>query len=136
MAAAAVALAALAAFSAAWLATPSVAGLEQLVARRLHGEGGRVVPLSRIALELQQAVVATEDERSTVTAGSIWSGCCALFPTTRRTSTRLAPHRRDDKPERRALRALQPAAPPLTFQGGHVRPLRRARVSPLAHLRA
>ena len=60
---AAVALAAIGAVSAAWIATPSVAKLPQLVARRVQGEGGRVVPLSRVARNLQDAVVATEDER-------------------------------------------------------------------------
>ncbi len=63
IAVAAVALAVIGAVSAAWIATPSVATLQQLVARRVQGEGGRVVPLSRVARDLQDAVVATEDER-------------------------------------------------------------------------
>jgi penicillin-binding protein 1A len=63
IAVAAVALAVIGAVSAAWIATPSVAKLQQLVARRVQGAGGRVVPLSRVARDLQDAVVATEDER-------------------------------------------------------------------------
>ena len=55
-----VVLAAVAAFGAAWAATPSVHGLERMVA--LHAGAG-TAPAGDVAPIMREAVVATEDER-------------------------------------------------------------------------
>src|SRR6478609_5732836 len=48
---------------AAWFASPSPSALGHRVDARLRGTGGRAIPLSKMPLILQHAVVATEDER-------------------------------------------------------------------------
>ena len=49
--------------AAVWLASPNPSALGRRVELRLAGTGGTAVPLSRMPLILQHAVVATEDER-------------------------------------------------------------------------
>ena len=48
---------------AAWFASPSPSALGHRLEARLRGTGGRAIPLSKMPLILQHAVVATEDER-------------------------------------------------------------------------
>lgn len=48
---------------AAWLSTPTPAGLQQQVGARLRRVGGTPIALARISPLLRDAVVSTEDER-------------------------------------------------------------------------
>ena len=49
--------------AAAWIASPSAAGLGARVEARLAGTAGRPVAITAVAPTLRQAVIATEDER-------------------------------------------------------------------------
>jgi hypothetical protein len=47
----------------AWFGSPAPAALQARVQSRLHGTGGRLLPLSGVSPILRDAVIATEDER-------------------------------------------------------------------------
>src|SRR5579864_8753893 len=47
----------------AWFGSPAPGALQARVQSRLHGTGGRMLPLGAVATSLREAVVATEDER-------------------------------------------------------------------------
>lgn len=50
-------------FVGAWITSPAPTRLDGRVSARLSGTGGRAIPLTAIAPNMREAVVATEDER-------------------------------------------------------------------------